>query len=168
MEQYEQMELDVALESAKDLKTNLSKVIKFTHDKMLAEAEESSSQLKKVESKPEAYGIAATHYVRVAAKHKALKGQMEDFLKLLDAGDEVTQIAGTIYNASLELAMESIIMAANATRILDDLYYGKPRTPLEAYMDAQEGEDEGGEDFQDAEEQESREADDLEEEEDGE
>lgn len=151
---YEQLELDVTLEHVKDLKTNLSKVIKFTYDKMLAEAEESGWPLKKVESRQEAYGIAAQHYAKVAARHKALKGQMDDFLKLLEAGDEATHISGTIYNAALELAMESIIMAANATRILNDLYYGGHRTPLEDYLIESGGEDESGEDFQDAEDQE--------------
>ena len=78
--------------------------------------------------------------MKVCTKEKALKGQMNDFLKLLDADGETTQVAGTIYNAAMELAQESILMAAQASRILADLYYTEPRTPLEEYMEATENE----------------------------
>ena len=103
--------------------------------------EDEGRPLKAVESKQEAYGIAAQQFVKVCTKEKALKGQMDDFLKLLDADGEATQVAGTIYNAAMELAQESILMAAQASRILADLYYTEPRTPLEEYMEAEETED---------------------------
>ena len=67
-----------------------------------------------------------------------LKGGMDDFLKLLDADGEVTQVAGTIYNAAIELAQEGILMAAQASRILSDLYYQTPKTPMEEYLDAED------------------------------
>ncbi|NBI73519.1 hypothetical protein D3Z50_21340 [Clostridiaceae bacterium] len=53
MADYEQMEIDVRLESEKDLKTNVGKVIKFFYDKRRLEAEESGWPLKQVKSKHE-------------------------------------------------------------------------------------------------------------------
>lgn len=54
-------------------------------------------------------------------------------------------MAGTIYNAAMELAQESILMAAQASRILADLYYQEPKTPIEEYLDAEDTEDTGEE-----------------------
>lgn len=100
MADYEQMEIDVRLESEKDLKTNVGKVIKFFYDKRRLEAEESGWPLKQVKSKHEGYGIAA-----------------------------------------------------EATRILNDLYYGyDSRTPIEqaiAEMKAQDAQE--GAEFEEAE-----------------
>ena len=155
MDAYEQMEIDVRLESEKDLKTNVEKVIKFFYDKRRVEAEESGWPLKRVESKHEGYGIAAEAYSKIGAKAKVLKNGMEDYLKLLQVkGEDGVSICGDIYNQALELAMEAIGMAADATRILNDLYYGyDSRTPIEqaiAEMKAQDGQE--GAEFEDAEE----------------
>ena len=155
MDAYEQMEIDVRLESEKDLKTNVGKVIKFFYDKRRVEAEESGWPLKRVESKHEGYGIAAEAYSKIGAKAKVLKNGMEDYLKLLQVkGEDGVSICGDIYNQALELAMEAIGMAADATRILNDLYYGyDSRTPIEqaiAEMKAQDGQE--GAEFEDAEE----------------
>lgn len=155
MDAYEQMEIDVRLESEKDLKTNVGKVIKFFYDKCRMEAEESGWPLKKVESKHEGYGIAAEAYSKIGAKAKVLKNGMEDYLKLLQVkGEDGISICGDIYNQALELAMEAIGMAADATRILNDLYYGyDSRTPIEqaiAEMKAQDAQE--GAEFEEAEE----------------
>ena len=155
MDAYEQMEIDVRLESEKDLKTNVGKVIKFFYDKRRVEAEESGWPLKRVESKHEGYGIAAEAYSKIGAKAKVLKNGMEDYLKLLQVkGEDGVSICGDIYSQALELAMEAIGMAADATRILNDLYYGyDSRTPIEqaiAEMSAQDGQE--GAEFEDAEE----------------
>lgn len=135
-----QLELDLRLDYERSLKDNLIAVTKFAGDQMRRDLQDNGRPLKNVESKQEAYGIAAQQYVKVVAKEKALKGQMDDFLKLLYADGEATQVAGTIYNAAMELAQESILMAAQASRILADLYYAEPRTPLEEYMDAEDAE----------------------------
>lgn len=155
MDAYEQMEIDVRLESEKDLKTNVGKVIKFFYDKRRVEAEESGWPLKRVESKHEGYGIAAEAYSKIGAKAKVLKNGMEDYLKLLQVkGEDGVSICGDIYNQALELAMEAIGMTADATRILNDLYYGyDSRTPIEqaiAEMKAQDGQE--GAEFENAEE----------------
>ena len=80
---------------------------------------------------------------------------MDDYLALLQVkGEDGVSICGDIYSQALELAMEAIGMAADATRILNDLYYGyDSRTPIEqaiADLNAQEAQ-EGGE-FEEAEE----------------
>lgn len=152
---YEQMEIDVRLESEKDLKTNVGKVIKFFYDKRRMEAEESGWPLKSVESKHEGYGIAAEAYSKIGAKVKSLKSGMETYLKLLQVkGEDCVSICGDIYSQALELAMEAIGMAADATRILNDLYYGyDSRTPIEqaiADMNAQNAQE--GAEFEEAEE----------------
>lgn len=136
-----QLEFDLRLDYERNLKDNLITVTKFAGEQMKQNLEDEGRPLKAVESKQEAYGIAAQQFVKVCTKEKALKGQMGDFLKLLDADGEATQVAGTIYNAAMELAQESILMAAQASRILADLYYTEPRTPLEEYMEATENED---------------------------
>lgn len=132
-----QMELDLRLDYERNLKDNLNTVARFAGEQMRQNLEEEGRPLKTVESKQEAYGIAAQQYVKVSTKAKMLKGEMDDFLKLLDADGEATQVAGTIYNAAMELAQESILMAAQASRILADLYYTEPRTPMEEYLEAE-------------------------------
>ena len=140
---YDQMELDLRLEYERNLKDNLNTVAKFAGEQMRQDLAEQGRPLKTVESKQEAYGIAAQQYVKVQAKGKLLKGQMDDFLKLLDADGEATTVAGTIYNAAIELSQEAILMAAQASRILADLYY-QTSTPIEDYLNA-EGLDEAEE-----------------------
>lgn len=137
-----QMELDLRLDYERNLKDNLNTVARFAGEQMCQNMEDEGRPLKTVESKQEAYGIAAQQYVKVAAKAKMLKGEMDDFLKLLDADGEATQVAGTIYNASIELAQECVLMAAQASRILADLYYQEPKTPLEEYLEADEADTE--------------------------
>lgn len=144
-----QLEFDLRLDYERNLKDNLITVTKFAGEQMKQNLEDEGRPLKAVESKQEAYGIAAQQFVKVCTKEKALKGQMDDFLKLLDADGEATQVAGTIYNAAMELVQESILMAAQASRILADLYYTEPRTPLEEYMEAEETEGEGNEEQED-------------------
>lgn len=147
MSNYEQMEIDVRLESEKDLKTNVGKVIKFFYDKRRMEAEESGWPLKQVKGKHEGYGIAAEAFSKIGAKMKALNQGMKDYLALLQVkGEDGVSICSDIYSQALELAMEAIGMAADATRILNDLYYGyDSQTPIEqaiADLDAHEAHEE--------------------------
>lgn len=143
---YEQQSLDLRLDYERSLKDNLTNVAKFAEQQMRENLKQEGRPLKTVESKQEAYGIAAQNYVQVCMKQKVLKGEMDDFLKLLDADGEATQVAGTIYNAAIELAQAAVIMGAQASRILADLYYTTPKTPLEEYMEADdEGDEEGDE-----------------------
>lgn len=134
----QQLEIDLRLDYQRNLKDNLITVAKFAGEQMANDMSEFGRPLKTVESKHEAYGISAQQFVRVEGKQKILKGQMADFLKLLDADDEATTVTGTIYNAAVELAQESILMAAQASRILADLYFQEPKTPIEEFLDAEE------------------------------
>lgn len=135
-----QISFDLRLDYERSLKDNLINIAKFAGDKMRQDLRREGRPLKDVESRQEAYGIAAQQFVKVCSKEKQLKGGMDDFLKLLDADGEANQVAGTIYNAAIELAQESILMAAQASRILEDLYYESPKTPLEEYMETDDGE----------------------------
>ena len=135
-----QYELDLRLDYERDLKTNLTQVIRFAGDQRRHDLEENGRPLRRVESTQEGYGIAAQAFVKVGGKNKILK----DFLKLLDAGDDAASIAGQIYNACLELSQEAVLMAAEAERILKDLYYTTPRTPLEEFQDAADYDGEEG------------------------
>ena len=140
---YEQMEIDLRLDYEKDLKTNIATVTKFTGQKMAEDLENVGRPLTQIRTKQEAYGVAAQQFVKVGQKQKALKGEMDDFLKSLESDGEATQIAGALYNSGIELAQEAVIMAAHAKRILEDLYYGTT-TPMEDYMASLE---EGDEDY---------------------
>ena len=57
---------------------------------------------------------------------KSTKTDMDDLLKLLPNGDgDVLNVIGSLYNSAVEVAVESIKLAAQAQRIMDDLYYGE-------------------------------------------
>ena len=114
---------------------------KFTGQKMAEDLESVGRPLTTIRTKQEAYGVAAQQFVKVGQKQKALKGEMDDFLKSLEGDGEATQIAGALYNSGIELAQEAVIMAAHAKRILEDLYYGTT-TPLEDYAASLEEDEE--------------------------
>ena len=117
MADYEQMEIDVRLESEKDLKTNVGKVIKFFYDKRRLEAEESGWPLKQVKSKHEGYGIAAEAFSKIGAKMKALDRGMKDYLALLQVkGEDGVSICGDIYSQALELAMDCLLYTSPSPR----------------------------------------------------
>lgn len=148
---YEQMELDIRLDSEIDLKDNVSKVIQFTVDKRRAEAEDCGHPLPAVRNKHEGYGIAAEAWDKVQSKEKEVKNGMNLYLGLLQVkGEDAVRACSSIYDAALNLATEAISMAADASRILSDLYYGVPqKTPIEEAIDAST--QEAGEGFEDAE-----------------
>lgn len=136
-ENYEQMEIDVRLESEKSLKDNVSKVIQFTFEKRNLEAEENGRPIPAVRNKHEGYGIAAEAWSKIQVKEKDIKNGMGDYLALLQVqGEDAVQQCGRLYDAALNLAIEAIGMAADMNRILNDLYYGvSDKTPLEEYAE---------------------------------
>lgn len=141
--EYEQMELDVRLESEKSLKENVAKVIQFTYNKRNQEAEEIGRPIPAVRNKHEGYGIAAEAWSKIQVKEKDIKNGMGDYLALLQVkGEEAIQSCARLYDAALNLAIEAISMAADMNRILNDLYYGvSDKTPLEEYAGALESEE---------------------------
>lgn len=122
---YEQMEIDITLESDRDLKENMQATAKFALGQIMEYQHPT-----KVKNRHEGYGIAAERYASLQGKMKSTKN-----------GDgDVLNVIGSLYNSAVEVAVESIKLAAQAQRIMDDLYYGesgKP-TPMEEYMDEQE------------------------------
>lgn len=145
---YEQMEIDVTLESDRDLKENMQAAAKFALGQIMEYTHPT-----KVKNRHEGYGIAAEGYSELQRKMKSAKTDMDDLLKLLPNGDgDVLNVIGSLYNSSVEVAVEAIKLAAQSQRIMDDLYYGESRpTPLEELMDAdeQENENDGFEETED-------------------
>ena len=136
MSDYEQMNMDFRLDSEKELKDNVSGVIQFAYAKRKLEAETSGHPIQAVRNKHEGYGIAAEAWNKIQIKEKDIKNGMGDYLALLQVqGEEAIQSCARLYDAALNLAVEAISMAADMNRVLNDLYYGAPKTPLEEYAD---------------------------------
>lgn len=136
---YEQMELDLTLDSEKSLKDNLQEVARFALGKEVQEDHPCQ-----VRNKHEGYGIAAERYSALLRAEKAVSTEMKTMLSLL-SNDEGTfiNICGSLYNSCIDAAMAAIKMAAQSRRIMEDLY-GESVTPLEEYMDSlKDGEDDG-------------------------
>lgn len=152
MKDYTQMEIDVTLESDRDLKENMQAAAKFTLGQIMEYTHPTE-----VKNRHEGYGIAAEGYSALQGKMKSVKTDMDDLLKLLPNGDgDVLNVIGSLYNSAVEVAVEAIKLAAQSQRIMDDLYYGESRpTPLEELMDAEDDEQEDENDgFEEAESEE--------------
>lgn len=152
MKDYTQMEIDVTLESDRDLKENMQAAAKFALWQIMEYTHPTE-----VKNRHEGYGIAAEGYSALQGKMKSVKTDMDDLLKLLPNGDgDVLNVIGSLYNSAVEVAVEAIKLAAQSQRIMDDLYYGESRpTPLEELMDAEDGEQEDENDgFEEAESEE--------------
>lgn len=73
-------------------------------------------------------------------------------LKLLPNGEgDILNVVGSLYNSAAEIAVEAIKLAAQSQRILDDLYYGESKTPIEEYIEGQEAAEDGFEETETAE-----------------
>ena len=152
MKDYTQMEIDVTLESDRDLKENMQAAAKFALGQIMEYTPPTE-----VKNRHEGYGIAAEGYSALQGKMKSVKTDMDDLLKLLPNGDgDVLNVIGSLYNSAVEVAVEAIKLAAQSQRIMDDLYYGESRpTPLEELMDAEDDEQEDENDgFEEAESEE--------------
>ena len=149
MAEYEQMEIDVTLESDRDLKENMQATAKFALGQIMEYQHPT-----KVKNRHEGYGIAAEGYASLQGKMKSTKTDLDDFINLLPNGDgDVLNVVGSLYNSAVEVAVESIKLAAQAQRIMDDLYYGengKP-TPVEEYLVEQESAEQEDDGFEEAE-----------------
>lgn len=152
MKDYTQMEIDITLESDRDLKENMQAAAKFALEQIMEYTHPTE-----VKNRHEGYGIAAEGYSALQGKMKSVKTDMDDLLKLLPNGDgDVLNVIGSLYNSAVEVAVEAIKLAAQSQRIMDDLYYGESRpTPLEELMDAEDDEQEDENDgFEEAESEE--------------
>lgn len=139
MRDYEQMELDITLDSERTIKDNLQEVTRFALGKNIQEEHPDT-----VRNKHEGYGIAAERYSALVRAEKAVSTEMKTMLSLLpnDEADFIN-ICGSLYNAAIDTAMQAINMAAQSRRIMEDLYGAEPKTPLEEYAESLEGDDDG-------------------------
>ena len=147
MADYEQMEIDVRLDSERDLKDNITNVVTFTYDSQNLEAEKAGKEIKAVRNKHEGYGIASEAFSKIQNAEKGIKNGMGTYLAMLQVkGDDAINICGSLYDGALNLAVEAVKMAADMHRILNDIYYGVDhRTPIEKAIDENEdGADEDG------------------------
>ena len=152
---YEQMELDVNLSGERELKDNVSLAVEFACQQV---AEQSQ---KTVESNHEGYGIAADGKVALDSAMKKVSDDMKLFLRILPAGSsEAISAASSLKNSAIEVAFEAVKLAANADRIMNDLYNvaQSESTPIEEYLEDQD------EEFEEAEEQDPEEAEEMQEE----
>jgi hypothetical protein len=139
---YNQLELDTTLERDRNLKENIQTVITFEYGQIM------DSQPDKVANHHEGYGILAEEYSLLAQKMKIVSGDMQTILKLLPNGEaDILNIVGSLYNSAAETATMAVELAAQSRRIMNDLYYGDDKSPIEKYLEEQEAEG-----FEDAEE----------------
>lgn len=144
---YDQMEFDLTLESERSLKDNVQKVIKFALEQIMEH-----NHPEQVRNRHEGYGIAAECYSSLQGRVKAANGEMQTMLKLLPNGEgDILNVVGSLYNSAAEIAVEAIKLAAQSQRILDDLYYGESKTPMEEYIEGQEAAEDGFEETEAAE-----------------
>lgn len=152
---YEQMELDVTLSGERELKDNVSLAVEFACHQV---AEQSR---KTVESNHEGYGIAAECKTALDFAAKKVSDDMKFFLRILPAGSsEAISAASSLKNSAIDVAFEAVKLAANADRVMNDLYKvaQSESTPIEEYMEDQD------EEFEEAEEQEPEEPEKMQEE----
>ena len=144
---YDQMEFDLTLESERSLKDNVQKVIKFALEQIMEH-----NHPEQVRNRHEVFGITAECYSSLQGRVKAANGEMQTMLKLLPNGEgDILNVVGSLYNSAAEIAVEAIKLAAQSQRILDDLYYGGSKTPIEDYIEGQEAAEEGFEETEAAE-----------------
>lgn len=152
---YEQMEFDVTLSGDRELKDNVGIAVEFACRQVAAE------NRKTVESNHEGYGITADGKVALDSAMKKVSDDMKLFLRILPAGSgEAISAASSLKNSAIEVAFEAVKLAANADRVMNDLYKvaQSESTPIEEYLEDQD------EEFEEAEEQDPEEAEEMQEE----
>lgn len=135
MSKYTQMSFDVSLESERELKDNVIVAVEFACKQVDREA------CKQVESRHEGYGIAAERMNALSNSMKVVGDSMKTFLRILPAGDrEAIDAASSLKNAAIEAVYEAVLLAANADKVMNDLYEiaRDEVSPLEAYAEEQE------------------------------
>ena len=159
MRDYEQMELDMTLESDRALKDNIQEVARFALGQFVQNEHPST-----VRNRHEGYGIATEFYSSLQRSDKAVGVEMKSMLSLLPNGDgDFTNICGSLYNAAIDTAVAAIRLAAQSRRIMEDIYGSEPPTPLEEYAKSREDDSDG---FEEAEPTEAEEMETAESEED--
>lgn len=102
---YEQMEIDITLESDRDLKENMQSTAKFALGQIMEYQHPT-----KVKNRHEGYGIAAEGYASLQGKMKSTKTDMDDLLKLLPNGDgDVLNVIGSLYNSAVRKSFKEVM-----------------------------------------------------------
>ncbi|MCD8207596.1 MAG: hypothetical protein LUD72_06650 [Bacteroidales bacterium] len=129
-----QMELDTAFDKEKSMIENMGIMEKFALTQVIDQ-----STIRNVH---EGYGILAETYSSLMAETKSTKKIMDEILKDMPAGSgAMIKDAGCLYDAAIGCATEAVKLAAQAERVINDLY---EETPLEQYADAVSGQQDEG------------------------
>ena len=128
----EQMEMDLRLDSEKTLKRNMEIFADFTFQVLNNE-----QIFGRVWNANEGYGIASQEYVKILKMNKFVQSDMKDLLKVLPDGDgAATSPLASLYNSAVQAALANITLAAQAKRVLSDLYNAS--TPIEEMLEAKD------------------------------
>lgn len=132
-----QYQLDCRLDAERDLEENISVMIEFAHKQL-----EHSVGDNFVKNRYEGYGLLSEHITGLAKALKDVSNGMAMLSKTLpiDDGKAIDAVA-SIDNSLADVTKEAVRMAAEARRINDDLYHNAllEPTPLEDYMDGNDG-----------------------------
>lgn len=140
-----QMEMNLTLDSERDINSNLSTLISLVFN-------QKKEEMETTKNKHEAYGIASEAFQVLKGAENTVKGEMDTFLKVLPSSETDTiQICSSIYAAAQKTAAAAVDLAAKCQKIMNDLYYDAP-TPVEKAI-----EDAEADEFEEAEEHEDKE-----------
>lgn len=127
----EQMEFDVRLESDRELEENVNVALDFACKQVRANSRA------KVQNRHDGYGIASEFYANMKTGTKKVDESMKDFLRILPTDDDgkAVEAASSLKNAAAQLMIDATKLAAQADRIMNDLYeeVSSYTTPMEDY-----------------------------------
>lgn len=115
----EQLEFDCRLESERELEENVNIALEFA----CKQVKETSKS--KVSNRHDGYGIASEFYAGMKLDQKKVDESMKDFLRILPTEDDAKAVeaASSLKNAATGLVLQATKLAAQADRIMHDLYY---------------------------------------------
>lgn len=134
MADYEQMEFDTREEAERELREKIDLAIGSTVRTIR------ENETRPVGSREEGYGMLAAIYAALARAMKHVKTDIGTYLSILDVDDQkAIEAANAILGSAKEVAYETIRLAANADRVMNDLYRNASTiSPLEKYAAEQE------------------------------
>ena len=131
----EQLEFDCRLESERELEENVNIALEFA----CKQVKETSKS--KVSNRHDGYSIASEFYAGMKLDQKKVDESMKDFLRILPTEDDAKAVeaASSLKNAATGLVLQATKLAAQADRIMHDLYdeVSSYTTPVEDYLEGQ-------------------------------
>lgn len=114
----EQLEFDCRLESERELEENVNIALEFA----CKQVKETSKS--KVSNRHDGYGIASEFYAGMKLDQKKVDESMKDRLGILPTEDDAKAVeaASSLKNAATGLVLQATKLAAQADRIMHDLY----------------------------------------------